>query len=413
MPEIIKTEIAIIGAGPAGLAAAIALGKNNIPCLLIEKDRFPRGKICGDGLSGKVISNLNRLDPSFVKEIAGSGFATPSYAARFFSPQGRMLELGFKTDDPSIPPGFVCHRMDFDHFLLGKALRHDRTRFLEGLGIERISKVNGVMVLEDATGKVIIEAKLVLFAAAARRSLVRQLDPGYPGQVGEGIGIRGYYRDVVGSDQKHAIEIHFFKELLPWYFWIFPYADGSANVGLALPESQAKKMDKSLKEILFQIIHTNPHLQKRFSNATLQGKIEAHRLPVYNAGGCKVAGDQYLLLGDAARLVDPFTGEGIGNAIVSGIKAAEVAEKCYHENDYSPSITGQYQEIIAEKLYSELDLSLKLQNLARKQRLINLVIGKASRDENLQELIADMLYSTYAKNKLNNPWFYLKILLGV
>ena len=151
----------------------------------------------------------------------------------------------------------------------------------------------------------------------------------------------------------------------------------------------------------------------RFSQASLKGKLEAHRLPVYASGGCPVAGDGFMLIGDAARLIDPFTGEGIGNAMVSGFKAAETASKCYKNGDFSFKYTGEYENEIREKLYPELDLSLKLQNLARKQRLLNLVIGKASKDEKLRDLMSDMLYSTYTKSKLNHPWFYLKLLTGI
>jgi menaquinone-9 beta-reductase len=413
MPEIINTEIAIIGAGPAGLTAAIRLGQKGIPCVIAEKDRFPREKICGDGLSGKVISTLKRIDPDFITELTASGFTTPSYAARFFSPRRNMLELSFKAEDPSHPPGFVCQRVDFDNFLMSKAVKYSGNQFLEGTRISKIVRAGGRVVLEDEGRTITVNAGLVLIAAGSNRRLIQQLDPDYPGMVEEGVGVRGYFENVTGADRLHAIEIHFFKELLPWYFWIFPYSDGSANVGLALPESQAKKLKTSLKELLFHLIKTYPHLQKRFANATLRGKIEAHRLPVHTAGGSICAGDNYLLLGDAARLVDPFTGEGIGNAMVSGSKAADIAEKCYLDKNYSYSATEEYQKNIAEKLYPELDLSLKLQNLARKQRLLNLVIGKASRDENIRNLMSDMLYSTYAKSKLNNPWFYLKLLLGL
>ena len=127
MPPSIRSDIAIIGAGPAGATAAIALARKGIPALLIDKYEFPRRKICGDGLSGKVVSNLNRLDPSFVSELSVSGFATKSHAVRFYSPNLKMMELSFQPDQPSYPPGFISKRTDFDHFLLGKALTFTET----------------------------------------------------------------------------------------------------------------------------------------------------------------------------------------------------------------------------------------------------------------------------------------------
>ncbi len=70
MPGFIKSEVTIIGAGPAGITAALVLAKKGIPCLLIDKYQFPRGKICGDGLGGKVVSVLNRIDPAYVPDFS-------------------------------------------------------------------------------------------------------------------------------------------------------------------------------------------------------------------------------------------------------------------------------------------------------------------------------------------------------
>ncbi len=247
--------------------------------------------------------------------------------------------------------------------------------------------------------------------AGADRSLISQLDPAYPDHAGEGIGVRGYFDHVGGSDQQYAIEIHFLKELLPWYLWIFPFADGSANVGLALPEALAEKNERSLKELLFYLIEKYPHLKERFKNAKLNGKIAANRLPFYT-GPSRIAGDNYLLLGDAARLIDPFTGEGIGNAMASGYMAAEIASECLKSNDFSALSTQNYQQKIYEKLGPELALGLRLQSLARRKYLLNLVIGRASRNEKTRDLIAEMLYSSEAKGKLKNRLFYLKLILG-
>lgn len=412
MPDPIKSDITIIGAGPAGTSAAFALAKKGIPCLLIDKYQFPREKICGDGLSGKVISALNKIDPDYVSGLSQSGFAYSSRAVRFYSPDLKMMELSFKSDHLSPPTGYVCKRIDFDHFLLKKALSFSTINFEAGIQIEKLIRKDGTIILEDKDGRCIAETRMVLFAAGANRKLIRQLDPSYPGQVEEGIGIRGYFDNVTGTNQQNAIEIHFLIELLPWYLWIFPFHDGSANVGLALPMSLARNNPRSLKELLFHLIEKYPHLKKRFENAKLTGKIEANRLPFYT-GPVRIAGDNYLLLGDAARLIDPFTGEGIGNAMVSGYCAAEIASDCLDKNNFSYLNSQNYQQVIYKKLGAELDSGLKLQSLARKQQLLNLVIGRASRNENTRELIAEMLYSTKERKKLSKPLFYLKLLLGL
>ena len=412
MPGPIKSDIAIIGAGPAGISAAISLAKKGIPSILIEKTHFPRTKICGDGLSGKVVSNLNRIDPGLARELLKQGIASGSYAARFYSPGLKMMELSFQSGQPGLPSGMVCPRYEFDNFILRKALDHKEIMFLDKCNVSSFTRKNGMVLIEDDGGSVVAECRLVIFAAGYNYKLIRLLDPGYANFKDEGIGVRGYFEQVTGSDEKNAIEIHFLKELLPWYLWIFPFPGGSANVGLALPESVAKKNQVSLKELLFQLISSYPHLSDRFKNARLTGKIEAGRLPCFT-GPAKVSGDNYLLLGDAARLIDPFTGEGIGNAMASGRYAAETAETCLVADNFSQSCTKHYQDLVDSRLVPELALGLRMQRLARSSALLNLVIGRASGNEKTRLAISEMLYSQEAKSKLGRPGFYIKILLGL
>jgi len=411
MPTPFKSDITIIGAGPAGVASAILLAKKGIPCLLIDKHQFPRAKICGDGLSGKVVSMLDKIDPGYVSVLSHTGFASPSRAVRFYSPGLKMMELSFKSDRDAMPTGFVCKRIDFDNFLLEQALSFSTVNFQPGIQIEKLIRNNGSIIIENKDGRQIANSKLVLFAAGTNSKLIRQLDPSYH-TPSAGIGIRGYFENVTGTDQQNAIEIHFLKELLPWYFWIFPFLDSSVNAGLALPMPMARNNPLSLRELFFHLIKKYPHLKERFENATLSGRMEAGKLPYYS-GPIRIAGDNYMLLGDAAQLIHPFTGEGIGNAMISGYHAAEIASDCLGYNNFTNLKTKNYQQLIYKKLGAELDLGLKLQKLARKQMLLNLVIGRASHDENTRRLISEMLYSDKQKVKLNNPLFYLKMLLGL
>ena len=106
---IFQSDITILGAGPAGLTAAIILAEKGIPCLLVDGNKFPREKICGDGLSGKVLSMLSRIDPTFCSELGSLPSASPSYAVRFYSPRLKMTEIGFQSENPSIPP-VMCAR---------------------------------------------------------------------------------------------------------------------------------------------------------------------------------------------------------------------------------------------------------------------------------------------------------------
>jgi flavin-dependent dehydrogenase len=119
-----------------------------------------------------------------------------------------------------------------------------------------------------------------------------------------------------------------------------------------------------------------------------------------------------MLLGDAAGLVDPFTGEGIGNAMASAKFAVEVAQKALKENDFSKKMFSTYHKLVWDELGSELRTSTKLQNLSNYRMLLNIIINKASRNKEIQDVISGMLTKEISKDKLSNPLFYLKVLFS-
>jgi geranylgeranyl reductase family protein len=408
----IHSDITILGAGPAGITAALQLGKDGISCLLIDAAQFPKDKVCGDGLSGKVLKTLGMIEPEYPVDLGRQPFVTPSLAVRFVSPKLHMAEIPFHSDNPALPPGFVCKRRDFDHYILQKALKWSSVNFMPNTVIEKIDKIADSFILTDRTGKIQIRTRLLLLATGSHRTAIRSGFPDYPPVSGEGIGVRAYFENVKGSDQNHAIEIHFLKELLPWYFWIFPFNDGSANVGLALPMNLARKNPLSLKELLTSTLEKYSTLQERFAGSKISGKIEAHRLP-YFTGRQSISGDQFMLLGDAACLIDPFTGEGISHAMISGYLAAKNARICLEEGDFSARSTLKYEADVYKKLGPELELGMRLQQLASRPRLLNLVIGKASKSEKVRNMLEEMLQSMNTKGKLSQPMFYIKLALGI
>ena len=115
-----------------------------------------------------------------------------------------------------------------------------------------------------------------------------------------------------------------------------------------------------------------------------------------------------MLLGDAGSLIDPFTGEGIGNAMICGIKAAETVAAV--NGDYSAVQLQQYDESVYKRLWPELSLSKKMQELVKYPWLFNLVVNKAARSKTLRETISCMFEDLDLRGRLKDPRFYLKVL---
>jgi flavin-dependent dehydrogenase len=119
-----------------------------------------------------------------------------------------------------------------------------------------------------------------------------------------------------------------------------------------------------------------------------------------------------VLLGDAAGLIDPFSGEGVGNGMLSAREAARVIEKALKANDVSERVLKEYEDALWAELGPELQQSYRLQKLGRNTFLLNLVIDKAARSQQIRETLSGMLVNEEARKEFNNPLFYLKLLFA-
>jgi geranylgeranyl reductase family protein len=407
--EKISTDILILGAGPAGATAALFLAKAGIRSTLVDKAVFPRDKICGDALSGKTVEVLRRLDPQLVMDIASKPTAVGSFGVNFVAPNGKSLKVPFKKDyhEMKIAPGFVEKRVDFDNWLFQMAKASSLVKTYEGMNLRKFTKTAEGYEAESQTGQ-LFQAKLILVCDGNNSQFAKEIASQKLPLDEQCYGLRAYYDGVSGLDEANFIELHFIKDVLPGYFWIFPMADGGANVGLGIRSDVLSKRKLSLPKLLDQIIAQDPKLQERFKQAKLQGGVKLCSLPL---GSRKrpLSGDHYMLLGDAGALIDPFTGEGIGNAMMSGQYAAEQAAACLQQSRFDAAFLKQYDERLYQRLWSELSLSRRMQQLVNYPFLFNFVVNKASKNKKLQELISCMFEDLDLRAELKKPSFYFQL----
>ena len=147
----------------------------------------------------------------------------------------------------------------------------------------------------------------------------------------------------------------------------------------------------------------------RFRDAKPLETAKGYGLPL-GSKKRKISGDRFLLLGDAASLIDPFTGEGIGNAIRSGRVAANHIIGAFRVNDFSASFNTAYDKEIYTRMWPELKVSRALQNLCRYPRLFNSVVRKANKSQYIHDLLIDALAHSKKKKSLLHPSFYYHLL---
>jgi len=399
----------IVGAGPAGTSAALYANQKGLKTILLDKSTFPRDKICGDAISGKCIRIIRELN--LLEEVSALEGAEVNRIT-FGSPSNKQFDIHLNKSKKTgtVKKGFVIPRMIFDNYLFEKAKEKSDTK--EGFKVKDIlyenGKINGIVGQNIDGDEEKIKAPVIIGADGSNSIIARKLGLYKMDMKNTSIAIRCYYSGV--KDLTDQIELHYVNQVNPGYFWLFPTGGDTANIGIGLNKNDAKKDKRSLNEILDEVTQSKP-FKDRFKNAKQLEKPVGWNLPC-GSSHRKNHGDGFMLLGDSAGLIDPFTGEGIGNAMVSGKYAIEVLEKAKNKNNYSEHIFSEYDSLLWGEIGKELKTSTLLQKIARSTFLLNFVINRASRSEEVQDIISGMLSHEIPKEELSNPLFYFKILFS-
>ena len=408
---MITTDVCIIGAGPGGVATALKLSYLGIPSVLVEKTSFPRDKVCGDAISGKVTTLLNRLDPQIMHRFKAIAIQTDIWGVRFVAPNQKVLDIPFKASkakDAASAPGYVSKRMDFDHFLIQEVKRRDNIQYFDKQPIKHFEQTEGGYIVSNESKDFSVACKILIDSSGAHSSFSRKevglkKDPKHHAGA-----IRAYFRNVKGFSEHNFIELHYIKEVTPGYFWIFPLPNGEANVGLGMLTDIISKKKVNLKKAFADIIEKHPEIKERFKEAEQIGKIEGYGLPL----GSKtrpISGAHYMLVGDAGHLIDPLTGEGIGNAFYSGFIAAEQARDCLKEQNFSAAFMKAYDVRVARVLGSEMKLSYKMQRIGQYPFLLNIVANIIYHNQKIITVISNMYTDFDLREQLVKPLFWLKL----
>ena len=415
MSKHIKADIAIIGAGPAGSALSIFLSKRQIPHVIFDKSEFPRDKICGDGLSGKVVHYLRKMNNGLLDELnQKSDLAAPSWGVRFVAPNGKAVDIPFyaEQNENNQSPGYVIKRIDFDDILV-KAIDPKYADLKLNTEIKSVEYTNNGILLEaEKNGQPLHYHCEMVIGAEGDRSIVAKKLAGHTMQPEHYYaGLRTYYKNVSDMHEQNFIELHFIEELLPGYFWIFPLPNNQANVGLGVLSNQIKKKNINLKKTLQKILNEHPTIKERFKFAKPIDEVRGWGLPLVSSRK-KLSGERFILLGDAGSLIDPLTGEGVGNAMQSAHVASKIIERALIAGDFSEEYLIDYDRKFYDELKDELRLSEYIQRLVQKQWLFNFVFNRLHNNKSLQELFTGMLSDLDLRAKLRSPAFYLKILFN-
>jgi geranylgeranyl reductase family protein len=387
----------VVGAGPAGCSAAISLGRLGHGVLLMDKAKFPREKVCGDGIGPLALEVLDRLG---VLKAAAERNPWRVEGIDFFSPDGKRVRSFFSHLRGRYRHGWIFPRREFDLLLWQHARSYSNVHALEGCeGKDLVyagARIVGIQGKyggspEEFRGKVIIGADGAYSFVGKRISSPGRIFRNYS------LAVRGYFQQVKGLT--HQIEIHCEKHLLPGYGWVFPTGEDSANVGVGIASRLLKRKD--LRELFRVFIEENRSLRERFQGARLVSDSFGG-WPIPLAGfGTRRSRQNVLLLGDAGRFADVLSGEGIFYALRSG----ECAAQAVHQSLNIPGGTDRAGEIY-EKLWrrafdpKEYWIGNLLQRLIIRESFLNWNVTRAGENPVMARNLASILCHEKTKLRL-------------
>lgn len=306
-------DVIVVGAGPAGSAAAVDLARAGRQVVLVDKATFPRDKCCGDGLTTGALRILDDLglDPGAVE----SWQPVDDIVVR--SPSGREVTFPLPRDQGRFAA--VARRMDLDAALVDLA-RAAGVEVLEGAAVKGLVQ-DAERVTVDVEGAGAIAAPYVV-AADGMWSPVRKLaGAATAGYRGEWHAFRQYF-DHVGPRAATELFVWFEPDLLPGYAWSFPLPGGRANVGFGIAREGGKVERVQDMGALWPELLERPHIREVLGpDATPEARHTAWPIPARIDTIAPAAG-RVLFAGDALAACDPLTGEGIGQALLTGRLAA-------------------------------------------------------------------------------------------
>lgn len=348
-------DVVVVGAGPAGSAAAIGMALSGWRVLLVDKATFPRDKVCGDFLSPRSLTALDQFGCWDAVRLA----QPHSIQRSVVHLNGEPISAGAMPAIAGLPGyGLVVPRMVFDEILFRRA-EQAGAKTVERFEVEQVSvDAHGVAISGQSAGRPrSFASRLVIIADGARSRLASSLGlvPGRDSRP-DLFALRVYY-DGVASDPGTAA-IFFDEAYFPGYAWMFPVGGGRANVGMGMVMDVSRRYGINVRERFVHWLAEDPGLRQMLKGARRDGRIVGWPLSTYRGSHSNYA-KRVLAVGDAGYFVDPVNGEGIHTALETARLAVAVASEALAADDLSASSLRAYER----RWRAALDLDLRTSDL--------------------------------------------------
>lgn len=352
-----EREVIVVGAGPTGATAAISLAQRGRDVLLLDRQEFPRDKACGDGIPAAVFEKLYEL--GMKEKIEKAGFY-PVHRLSIVSPKGARLEADLEKG-PQGAASCVVPRAVFDRLIQQHAVESG-VEFVKAQVKEPLleeGRVVGVRARLNGAAQD-IRSRIVIAADGVTSVIVRALRQKKHEDKHRAVALRAYIEDI--EERAHEVEFYLYHDILPGYAWIFPLGENKANIGLGMRLDRFRRKKESLEEMLRAFL-AMPAIKERLKQGGQLRDVAIWQLNFGSQKNLQHAFDGALLTGDAAGFINPLTGGGIHNGIISATLAAEVADEALRKGDVSRQTLSLYEQRCHEEMWRGMKRSHWIQRL--------------------------------------------------
>ncbi len=346
-PTIHECEVFVIGGGPAGSTLAALLAERGRKVVVCDKDRHPRFHI-GESLLPQNMPLFERLGVS--KEIERIGLV--KHGAEFNSPDhDHQVTFDFgHAFDKRWPYAYQVRRSEFDHVLLGNARRQGATVH-EGARVRAAEFTPGgptmLDVEHDDGGRSRWQAQFLVDASGRDTFLANLLGFKRKNKKHNSAAIYGHFTGArrLPGDAEGNISVFWFDH---GWFWFIPLRDGTTSVGAVCWPSYTRTRKTDPTQFLMDTIALSPELAARLVDAQLTGPATATGNYSYQC--TRMAGERYLLIGDAWAFVDPVFSSGVYLAMTSATLGADVVDEILREPARAPQLCARFERDIRRGL---------------------------------------------------------------